>query len=500
MTNNQNSDSDRPINENAAGCSAAADFSDIEAINNLETARMALRWALERIHALQLAKEDSDRKAVAEAAARGHAESEYKDIQRVLALRGQEDTQRQAYFAKLEAYLSQHFAGKLDLAALMKREIQTAELESLLADRQLGLDKEFAARREKLDADYKRAKFETEQAAEAQVARAKAEAHESRKHWERSLAVKLAEFAEREVRIKAEEDALSQRQAQFDAFCREQRARLEVDIKAFHDSVEDQMRLRVNSAERFLTSRHDVAASTWSREKAALLKEIENWREQALAYLPQLAVLQKAILEAREAARQAKLDGEAQAHRFQLERGGLAAERAALAQELAELRARHEDELALLCGRDRDLRDAEDVRHRAEAELKEAQAHLRRFQEEAAAREEAARKQLSVLEQERRKLMDAFSRRMADMDDLESLLISRFQDFEADIHNRDLAWREREELNRRRDHDWHGRQSDWQAEQARKSDQVEALKSHLIEIIQSYKSKMAQAEKTETPQ
>ena len=50
------------------------DLSSIESINNLDTARMSLRWALERLHALEKAKEELTAKADKELAAREKTE------------------------------------------------------------------------------------------------------------------------------------------------------------------------------------------------------------------------------------------------------------------------------------------------------------------------------------------------------------------------------------------------------------------------------------------
>ncbi|MFA6003655.1 MAG: hypothetical protein WC881_06270, partial [Elusimicrobiota bacterium] len=288
------------------------DLANLDAINNIDTARMALRWALERIHSLQQTQSAQEKTLSEETAARAQSEQDRKDLQRVLELRGHEDSQRSAYYAKLEAYLAQNFAGKLDLPALIKREVQTAELEAMLHDRQFQLEKEYAARREKLEADLQRLKFEAEQSASAQVARAKASVHESRKSLEREFAVKLTELAEKEVRIKAGEASLDQRQQQFEAFAREQRARLELDIKSFKDSMDDQMQYRADSISRFFSSRSDAAAATWNQEKTTLLKEIDEWREKATAYLPRLCELEKQLLDARDSEHQAQYTAQCQ--------------------------------------------------------------------------------------------------------------------------------------------------------------------------------------------
>jgi len=96
------------------------------------------------------------------------------------------------------------------------------------------------------------------------------------------------------------------------------------------------------------------------------------------------------------------------------------------------------------------------------------------------------------LSAEKRTLMDAACRRMKDVDELEGLLIGRFQDVEDEIHKRDLAWKEREAVLRRRDRDWHLRLTEWQSELALKAGQIEELRTRLVEIIQSYKARMPQ--------
>jgi len=233
------------------------------------------------------------------AGARRRAEDDSKDFKRVMVLRNQEEAQRAAYYARLEAYLAQHFAGKLDLPALIKREAQVTELEARLQDRQIELEKEYAARRERLDAELRQAKLATAQAAEEQTARAQASVLESRKNLERSFVVKLAELTDQEVRLKVEAEALAQRQTQFEAFCGEQRARLDLDCKAAHNSIADQMQDHIEDTERFLADRHDAAAS-WERQRAALLKEINDLRHQREIDLSRLLDLERRAAQADE--------------------------------------------------------------------------------------------------------------------------------------------------------------------------------------------------------
>ena len=90
--------------------------------------------------------------------------------------------------------------------------------------------------------------------------------------------------------------------------------------------------------------------------------------------------------------------------------------------------------------------------------------------------------------------MEVAAKRLSDVDALEALLLGRFKDLEDEIHQRDLAWKEREEVLRTRDRDWHTRLAEWQAELGRKSQQLEALKLQLLETIQSYKAKITRAD------
>ncbi|HAM34455.1 MAG TPA: hypothetical protein DCP85_00810 [Elusimicrobia bacterium] len=484
--------------ERGPGLSSPPSLGDLEAINNLDTARMALRWALERLHVLQKNNEELERKAATETAARAQAESDRRDLQRVIELRGQEDAQRQAYYAKLESYLSQHFSGKLDLAALIKREVQTSELESLLNARQIHLEAEFSSRREKLEAEFKRLKFEAEQAANGQSERAQAAALASRKIHEREFAVKLAELAEKEVRLRADEEALVQRQAHFDSFCREQRARLELDIQTVRDSFEEQAAYRVQSAQTFLSSRNDAAAQTWQREKTALLKEIDEWREKALAYLPRYCELERKLMASEEAAHGARCEAERQVQQLQTHIRDLEAQRAVFAQELTQLRQSREADLPRRLELERSISESVETCTRLSAGLSEANARLGRLQEEATQKDAACRAHKERMEAEKDRILQACSHRMADLDALDSLLSSRFQDLEEEIHQRDKSWKEREELLRRRDRDWHTRLAEWQAELTGKAEQIETLRSNLIETIRSYKARMGMEPGTKT--
>ncbi|MBI5240497.1 MAG: hypothetical protein HY926_08495 [Elusimicrobia bacterium] len=85
----------------------------VDSIDDLETARMALRWALERIHALEQLNGTLQEKL----------EAARQDPPTPLPA-----GQRQRYFDTMERYALMALAGKLDIEALVKRELEAADL------------------------------------------------------------------------------------------------------------------------------------------------------------------------------------------------------------------------------------------------------------------------------------------------------------------------------------------------------------------------------------
>src|SRR5579872_5005333 len=138
---------------------------DTDSIQSLDTARMALRWALERLQKLDRDKNELSDRLALEQRAKAKALEEYASLQKTLALRSGEADQRELYYAKLEEFLSLKLEGKLDLAALARREVESGELRRLLDHKQAQLEKEYELKRANLEADHRRLKEESETAA-----------------------------------------------------------------------------------------------------------------------------------------------------------------------------------------------------------------------------------------------------------------------------------------------------------------------------------------------
>ncbi|HVC09297.1 MAG TPA: hypothetical protein VNH15_05105 [Elusimicrobiota bacterium] len=446
---------------------------NIEAINNIDTARMALRWALERLHALEKSKAEAAQKYAEEA----------KELREAMALRAQETFEREAYYRKIEEYLSQHLSGEIDATALAKREIGLSQKEDLLRRRQEELERDFLGRKEALEAQARRYKDETEQSAQIRIHQAAQAEEERRKRFDKAYSDKIIELSEREVQIKGSADALESRRLQFEQFYQSQKAELESQIKAFHDSVEDQVRFRLKHAENFITARYEALQATWTQEKAVLLGEIAQWRRKAEDQLPRFLELEKTLVSKEEVINSLETG---------LKRAGekesiWEKEKSLLLAEITESRRKAQQSLERILELERGLAEAE-INARRAKEVAEVEGGRR---EELEARLDAAEEELArrkvLLEEEYASMSRGLAKRQAELDALESLLFTRLSEFEERNHSRDMEWRKREDGLRVRDQDWHQRLAQWQAHLNEESGRIEKLKHELLESIQSYR-------------
>src|SRR3989338_2625961 len=236
------------------------DLSEIETINNIETARMTLRWALERIAALEQS----------------------------LSTRSRETSERELYYSKIEQYLTQKLEGRLNAEVLAKKEVELGRLEKILDDKLVGLQKEWSGKRESMELEYQRLKTEIDSGAQEQVRRAEAALLERRRIMDQAHVARVVELNEKEARLHAQETALAERQGNFEKFYSTQKSQLEQEIKNFHDSMEDQVQFRLKNAERLLANRHDSMEAVWAQEKTVLLQELLDWRRKAQEHVPQV--------------------------------------------------------------------------------------------------------------------------------------------------------------------------------------------------------------------
>lgn len=276
------------------------DLSSIESINNLDTARMSLRWALERLHALEKAKEELTALADKETAAREKTESEYKALRRSFDMRVEEDEQRERYYAKMEEFTALQSQGKLDIASLARREAEAARLEASLKERRIHLEQEHSAKREHLANEQPRLKAEIVREAQARVAKLEENLATRRELLESEYSAKNDDLSSREKWFRQQERALEERQKNFDIFSAEQTESFTRDMKNFQNALEEQTQTRLLNTERLLDQRYAAKEAAWDKERALLLKDLIDWRRKAEERQPRIQELEKRVSEAEE--------------------------------------------------------------------------------------------------------------------------------------------------------------------------------------------------------
>jgi hypothetical protein len=106
----------------------------VDSINNLDTARMSLRWALERLSTLGRENEQLRQKMDAESKARAQLEKDYQALQKISELQPPEPSKRKSFQDKLHGFVLMALAGKLDVAPILQREMKAQELEATARD------------------------------------------------------------------------------------------------------------------------------------------------------------------------------------------------------------------------------------------------------------------------------------------------------------------------------------------------------------------------------
>ena len=303
---------------------------DIESIQSLDTARLALRWALEKIQSLEKDKAGLSDKAEAAERSREKTQENLISLQKTIGIKNAESTQRELYYAKLEEYLSLKLEGKLDASLLAKKELEVSQLQEMLSQKQTHLDKDFAARKEALERDFNRLRSDLESETREKMRRSEATLEARHAAMEEEFSSKNAQLADRKAQIEAESKNLEERKAHFESYYKEERAHLQAALKGFRDEIKEEVALRVQMAERILEERRESLEKVSSEERALLIREIENWRSKVKELGPKNIDLGKllALAEDKNLQVQASLDRigvsrEAERAAYQADKEGL---------------------------------------------------------------------------------------------------------------------------------------------------------------------------------
>ncbi len=411
---------------------------DIESINNLDAARMTLRWALERLRSLEERNAALEKKSKESSQLKEKVEEDQSALKRALVLREEEWKWRDDYYQRMRQRVQELVASRLsgspDAASTATREMELARLEEEIHRRRIEMEKEYESKMNAVRAEYGRLKESLE-----------LEARNQSEHWAKSE---------------------TERQIRFNKFMSQQRALLESQNRELEAEVQ-----------RVASWRVQQATDAWEKERAALIKEIQEWKEKA---------------------------GESRRLLHQEERSLDAAKEESLAiSRAADIKLRHLEE-------ERRAFNKEQESIRAEAKLwreksDEALNQLTELKKKNVELENALKQEITNLaaESTRRKAAEersalyekSWAKRQSDFDMVESTLLQRFKDIEDEIERRDRAWKQREDFMRKRDQNWHNRLEEWQGGMREKSDDVEKLRAELLETVRDY-IKIRKGEKT----
>ncbi|MDE2141728.1 MAG: hypothetical protein KGJ84_04880 [Elusimicrobia bacterium] len=416
---------------------------DVDNIQNLDTARMALRWALERMRALEKRVEEveGDAKRAQESSAK--VSSELEGARDLLARRAGEAAERERYYAKIEEYLNLQLAGGLDAAAMARRESRIEERETELQRREIETENKIRAARQRADEETRRSVAEASAAAELRVKDARLEYEKRTFTRDAELSSRLLALHEKEAQLNTMERSLEERRKRFEEFHAAQRAAIEKEAAAIGQNSADQAEFLERRIEQALTARTSAFERAWVNDRQVLLDELAAWRAKSREHLPALLEVQS---------RAASL--EENCARLADENRALAESKAVLAQELVRWRAEAQNDLpALLAAVRRAVESEESVKH-LEVELASTQRRAEEYQAQL--------------------MSDELSHeaRVKELSRLESALSSKLRDAEQDLFRQYDAWLERESELRRRD-------QDWRVEAETRAQSIELLRSEI---------------------
>lgn len=437
---------------------------DVDSIQNLDTARLALRWALERMRALEKRVDEVEAGAKRSEDARAHAAAELDAARDLLTRRAAEAVERERYYAKIEEYLNLKLAGGLDAAALAKRESRVEEREAELQRREIETENRIKDARRRSDEETRRALAETAAAAELRVKETRTDYENRTAARDRELSERLMALHEKEAAIAAMERSLEERRRRFEEFHAAQRAALERESSSIVQASADQTEFMERRIEQALAAKSSAFERAWQTDKQALMEELAAWRAKAREHLP-------ALLEAQRAAASAAEENA----RLIEDNGLLMRSKAALTEELVRWRSEAQNDLPALLASVRRAVEAEESAKHLEVELASAQ----RLSEE----------YLAQL------MSDELSHesRVRELSRLEASLSAKLRDAEQDLFRQYDSWLEREESLRRRDQDWRV-----EAETRRESvdalrAEITAQRDELKKAIAAYRAKAAGA-------
>ncbi|MBI4676163.1 MAG: hypothetical protein HY748_01130 [Elusimicrobia bacterium] len=222
------------------------DPSEIESINSLETARIALRWALERIRLLE----------------QGGA-------------RKGGDSVAAAYYRRMDALISDFTHRRLDVGKLLEREAEVEVLEQRLRARRLELEHDGLDRTTRLEEQYQRLRRELE-------TRLRRETEALWKDFSAEYDAWRARVAEQErtsraagMALEAQKKAWIEEAVKFDQAAQTERGRSMESLAQFRHATEDLLARRLGDLEAEMKRREEA----WRAEEERLRSRDREWHD-----------------------------------------------------------------------------------------------------------------------------------------------------------------------------------------------------------------------------
>ncbi|MFA6318301.1 MAG: hypothetical protein WC943_12895 [Elusimicrobiota bacterium] len=305
--------------ENSETQSRPFSVAEVSQINNLDTARMALRWALERLSLLEAKTSESDAKLSAAEKARAEAAAAAEAARKALA-------DREEHLKRVEDLVSLDPGIRNSVEALAKREAESQRAhESIVAGlkRRLSLAEEASRRSQSMTESREALLTERERQwlkeKEDIIVRAESTAHSSEHAWQKQKAklVEELELARRKL------------QEQGEAVLEMERRTAEAEHDAAHaaDLAESRRLLLAEQERQLLRERADLGTQIRSlesegrtrleeavrRARESLEEELARTRDEADAWhrkyqetLNRFLEIEKRALESEERARRAE--------------------------------------------------------------------------------------------------------------------------------------------------------------------------------------------------
>ncbi len=401
----------------------------VESINNLDTARMTLRWALERLRALEEKNNAFEKKIKEFGDIKEKLEEERSALKRALSVRDEEEKWRDDYYQRqrqrIQDLISERLSGNASASTLAARELELAKLEEENHQRRLALEKECSAKIRASQSEYERLKRSLDEQAKNQA-----------EQWEKAEA---------------------ERQIRFNEFMTQQRNLLEMQSR----------QVEAESA-RVSSWRMEQASESWAKEKESLLKEIAQLKQAQGELRRSLEHERRALDAAREESLNISRSAEIRLRSLEEERKIFEKDKEAIKTESNLWRLKSGEAMSVVS-------ELKKKSVELENQLKEVQALL----SEEAAKRKAAEEKFQVYEK-------SWSKRQTDLDLIEESLLKKFKDLEDEVARRDRVWKDREEFMRKRDQNWHNRIEEWQSMMQEKSEGVEKLRGELLEAVRGY--------------